>query len=174
MSVLPLLQPLAHPRDEHRRDELRRDEQRRDAPLRDGPPRDASDPDALDSYEIEADLILRAMELASEQPHGFGVDDLERVEAYWSQLEVELSFLGCVVSLTDGRRFHLLYICGEEPEDEPGDALPGPETVQVTQMMTTEDLPPQEEPPWIHDVADINAWLRLPPVVDAAPPATET
>jgi hypothetical protein len=153
MSVLPLFQPVAV-----QRDELRRDDNRSDAPRRAAP-----DPDALDSYEIEADLILRAMELASEQPHGFGVEDLERVEAYWSQLEVELSFLGCVVSLTDGRRFHLLYICGEEPEDEPGDALPGPETVQVTQMMTTEDLPPQEEPPWIHDVADINAWLRLPP-----------
>ena len=163
MSVLPLLQPLAVPRDAHRPDEHRPGEHRPGEHRRDGPPRTASDPDALDSYEIEADLILRAVELASEQPYGFGVEDLERVEAYWSQLEVELSFLGCVVSLTDGRRFHLLYICGEEPEDEPGDALPGPETVQVTQMMTTEDLPPQEEPPWIHDVADINAWLRLPP-----------
>lgn len=130
--------------------------------------------DGQDTFEIEADLILRAMELAAEQEScGFTVDDLEQVEAYWSQLEADFSFVGCVVSLSDGRRFHLLYICGEEPEDEPGDYLPGPDTVQVTQMMTIEDLPPQQDPPWIHDVRELNAWLGLPvdPEAQASPPS---
>ena len=124
MSVLPLLQPDI----------------------------DAPDAGAPDSYEIEADLILRAMELASEQPYGFGVEDLERVEAYWSQLEAELSFLGCVVSLTDGRRFHLALVAGPQR----------PESVKVTQLMTTEPLPSGPASFWIEDVAELNHHLGLP------------
>lgn len=144
--------------------------------------------DGHDTLDVEADLILCAMELAAEQSHGFTVEDLERVEAYWSQIEPHVSAIGCVVSLTDGRRFHLLYVSGQEPEDEPEDGLAGVltsvsaeggpewilESVEVTQMTTTEELPQPQSPPWIDDVAALNAWLCLPlvPAVVGASLAT--
>ena len=128
--------------------------------------------DGDDTLDVEADLILCAMELAAEQSHGFTVEDLERVEAYWSQLEPHVSAIGCVVSLTDGRRFHLLYVAGEEPEDEREDGLPEwiLESVEVTQLTTTEALPQPQTPPWIDDVAALNTWLCLPLVPDVRMP----
>jgi hypothetical protein len=128
--------------------------------------------DGNDALDIEADLILCAMELAAEQSHGFTVEDLERVEAYWSQIEPHVSAVGCVVSLTDGRRFHLLYVAGEEPEDEREDGLPEwiLESVEVTQLTTTEALPLPQVPLWIDDVAALNAWLCLPLLPDARMP----
>ena len=145
-------------------------------------------PDARDSLEMEAGLILRAFELAADQPHGFTLEDLERVEAYWVHLPAAFSSLGCVVSLSDGRRFHLAYVAGTEPEDEPEDTLP--EAVTVTQMMTTEPLPsshasshasgsaPGSAPGsasgraslWIDDVAALNRHLGLPPRPPAPAP----
>ncbi|MDB5490133.1 MAG: hypothetical protein JWQ58_3848 [Reyranella sp.] len=128
--------------------------------------------DGDDALDVEADLILCAMELAAEQSHGFTVEDLEQVEAYWSQLEPHVSAVGCVVSLTDGRRFHLLYVAGEEPEDEREDGLPDwiLESVEVTQLTTTEAPPQPQTPPWIDDVAALNAWLCLPLVPDVRMP----
>lgn len=128
--------------------------------------------DGDDALDVEADLILCAMELAAEQSHGFTVEDLERVEAYWSQLEPHVSAIGCVVSLTDGRRFHLLYVAGEEPEDEREDGVPEwiLESIEVTQMTTTEALPQPQTPPWIDDVAALNTWLCLPLVPDTRMP----
>ena len=141
-------------------------------------------PDARDSLEMEAGLILRAFELAADQPHGFTLEDLERVEAYWVHLPAAFSSLGCVVSLSDGRRFHLAYVAGTEPEDEPEDTLP--EAVTVTQMMTTEPLPSSHASShasgsapgsasgraslWIDDVAALNRHLGLPPLTPAPPP----
>ncbi|NQW53894.1 MAG: hypothetical protein HQ465_21920 [Rhodospirillales bacterium] len=141
-------------------------------------------PDARDSLEMEAGLILRAFELAADQPHGFTLEDLERVEAYWVHLPAAFSSLGCVVSLSDGRRFHLAYVAGTEPEDEPEDTLP--EAVTVTQMMTTEPLPSSHASGrasgsapgsasgraslWIDDVAALNRHLGLPPLPPAPAP----
>ncbi len=62
---------------------------------------------------MEAGLILRAFELAAEQPYGFTLEDLECVEAY--RVLQAVGFRSCcVVSLTDGRRFHLAYVAGQD------------------------------------------------------------
>lgn len=123
--------------------------------------------DARDSLEMEAGLILRAFELAADQPYGFTREDLECVEAYWAHQAASFSSLGCVVSLTDGRRFHLAYVGGVEPEDEPEDTLP--ESVTVTQMMTHEGFPSGRASLWITDVAELNDYLGLP-LIPAVPP----
>lgn len=120
------------------------------------------------SLEHDAGLILRAFELAADQPYGFTREDLECVEAYWVHRATGFSSLGCVASLTDGRRFHLAYVGSVEPEE---DMLP--ESVTVTQMMTTEPLPRSSPVSgrasfWIVDVAELNDRLGLP-LIPAAP-----
>ena len=109
------------------------------------------------SLEQDAGLIRRAFELAADQPYGFTREDLECVEAYWVRRNAGFASLGCVASLTDGRRFHLAYVGSAEPEE---DTLP--ESVTVTQMMTDEPLPSGRSPLWIVEVAELNARLGLP------------
>lgn len=109
-------------------------------------------PNARDSLDREASLIRRAFELASAQPYGFTFEELEQVEAYRTQRAAEVTSLGCVVSLTDGRRFHLAYVAGPLR----------PDSVTVTQMMTTEPLPSGRSRFWIDDVAELNHRLGLP------------
>jgi hypothetical protein len=116
------------------------------------------------SLELDAGLILRAFDLAADQPYGFTREDLECVEAYWVHRAAGFSSLGCVASLTDGRRFHLAYVGSVEPEE---DVLP--ESVAVTQMMTMEPLPAGRASFWIVDVAELNDCLGLP-LIPAAPP----
>lgn len=123
-------------------------------------------PDDRASLEMDAGLILRAFELATDQPYGFTQEDLEWVEAYWIHQATSFSSLGCVISLTDGRRFHLAYVGGVEPEDEPEDTLP--ESVKVTQMMTHESFPSGRASLWITDVAELNDYIGLP-LIPAAP-----
>lgn len=126
-------------------------------------------PCARDSLERDSGLILRAFDLAADQPYGFTREDLECVEAYRVHHSAGFSSLGCVVSLTDGRRFHLAYVGSVQPEE---DTLP--ESVTVTQMMTTEPLPLSSKASgrssfWIVDVAELNDRLGLP-LIPAAPP----
>ena len=121
-------------------------------------------PCARHSLERDSGLILRAFDLAADQPYGFTREDLECVEAYRVNHSAGFSSLGCVVSLTDGRRFHLAYVGSVAPEE---DTLP--ESVTVTQMMTTEGLPAGRSSFWIVDVAELNDRLGLP-LIPAAPP----
>lgn len=109
-------------------------------------------PNAKDSLEREAGLIRRAFELAARQPYGFTFDDLEQVEAYRMQRAADVTSLDCVASLTDGRRFHLAFVAGGQR----------PESVKVTQMMTTEPLPSGRSRFWIDEVAELNHRLGLP------------
>lgn len=109
-------------------------------------------PNAKDSLEREAGLIRRAFELAAYQPYGFTFDDLEQVEAYRMQRAADVTSLECVASLTDGRRFHLAFVAGGQR----------PESVKVTQMMTTEPLPSGRSRFWIDEVAELNHRLGLP------------
>lgn len=111
---------------------------------------------ARDALDREAGLIRRAFELAAAQPYGFTFDDLEQIEAYRTQRAAEVTSLGCVASLTDGRRFHLAYVAGSQQS----------ESVKVTQMVTTQPFPsigaPDRLSPWIDDVAELNHRLGLP------------
>ncbi len=111
---------------------------------------------ARDPLDREAGLIRRAFELAAEQPYGFTFEDLEHVEAYRMQRAAASASLDCVVSLTDGRRFHLAYVAGPHR----------PDGVTVTQMVTTQPFPSLGTPgrlsPWIDDVAELNHRLGLP------------
>lgn len=113
-------------------------------------------PTARDALDREAGLIRRAFELAAAQPYGFTFDDLEQIEAYRTQRAAEVTSLGCVASLTDGRRFHLAYVAGSHR----------PDFVTVTQMVTTQPFPsigtPGRLSPWIDDVAELNHRLGLP------------
>ena len=113
-------------------------------------------PNARDSLDREAALIRRAFELAARQPYGFTFEDLEQVEAYRTQRAAEVTSLGCVASLTDGRRFHLAYVAGAHR----------PDFVTVTQMVTTQPFPSIGAAgclsPWIDDVAELNHRLGLP------------
>lgn len=112
----------------------------------------AMDSGARDPLDRDAALIRRAFELAAKQPYGFTFDDLEHVEAYRTQPAADVTSLGCVASLTDGRRFHLAYVAGPHR----------PDFVTVTQMMTTEPLPSGRSRFWIDDVAELNHRLGLP------------
>jgi hypothetical protein len=116
----------------------------------------ASDSGARDPLDREAGLIRRAFELAAAQPYGFTFEDLEQVEAYRTQRAADVTSLGCVASLTDGRRFHLAYVAGPQLSD----------FVTVTQMVTTQPLPSigasGRVSPWIDDVAELNHRLGLP------------
>lgn len=112
-----------------------------------------------DTFEVEAGLIAEALVVAAKQPHGFAVDDVDRVEAFWSYLAQDYSSVGCVVGLSDGRRFEITYNPGEEPEDEPENKPP---TLEVRQMATTEGFSANQQPPWIDDVNDLNEYLGLP------------
>lgn len=113
-------------------------------------------PTARDSLDREAALIRRAFELAARQPYGFTFEDLEQVEAYRMRHAAEVTSLGCVASLTDGRRFHLSYVAGPHR----------PDFVMVTQMVTTQPFPSigaaGRLSPWIDDVAELNHRLGLP------------
>lgn len=113
-----------------------------------------------ESLEMEAGLVLRAFELAAKQPYGFTLEDLECVEAY--RVLQAVGSLVCVVSLTDGRRFHLAYVGGQDAEDSL------PESVTVTQMMTTDAFPLGRASLWIDDVAELNDYLGLP-LIPASP-----
>lgn len=111
---------------------------------------------ARDPLDRDAALIRRAFELAARQPYGFTFDDLEQIEAYRTQPAAEVTSLGCVAGLTDGRRFHLSYVAGAHR----------PDFVTVTQMVTTQPFPslgaPGRVSPWIDDVAELNHRLGLP------------
>lgn len=113
-------------------------------------------PNARDPLDRDAALIRRAFALAAQQPYGFTFEDLEQVEAYRVQGAAAVTSLGCVASLTDGRRFHLAYVTGPHR----------PDRVTVTQMMTHEPLPPARASDatslWIDDVAELNHRLGLP------------
>ena len=113
-------------------------------------------PNARDPLDRDAALIRRAFALAAQQPYGFTFEDLEQVEAYRVQGAAAVTSLGCVASLTDGRRFHLAYLA--DPHR--------PDRVTVTQMMTHEPLPPARASDatslWIDDVAELNHRLGLP------------
>lgn len=112
----------------------------------------ARDSGARNPLDREASLIRRAFELAARQPYGFTFEDLEQVEAYRMQRAADVTSLGCVASLTDGRRFHLAHVAGPQLS----------ESVKVTQMMTTEPLPSGRSRFWIDDVAELNHRLGLP------------
>ena len=121
----------------------------------------ARDLGARDPLERNASLIRRAFELAAQQPYGFTFEDLEQIEAYRMQRAgtvgaLASSTLDCVASLTDGRRFHLAYGAGAHR----------PDSVTVTQLMTTEPFPSigasGRLSPWIDDVAELNHRLGLP------------
>ena len=112
-----------------------------------------------DTFEVEACLIAEALVVAAKEPHGFTVDDVDRVEAFWSYLASDYSSVGCVVSLSDGRRFEITYNPGEEPEDEPEEKPP---TLEVRQMATTECFSARQQPPWVDDVSELNEYLGLP------------
>lgn len=116
----------------------------------------ARDSGARDPLDREAGLIRRAFELAAAQPYGFTFEDLEQVEAYRTQCAADVTSLGCVASLTDGRRFHLAYVAGPQLSD----------FVTVTQMVTTQPFPSigasGRVSPWIDDVAELNHRLGLP------------
>ena len=55
--------------------------------------------------------FLRAIELAPAELNGFHYSDIERVEACWEIVDVELDVFGFVIVLTYGRRTYLQYIC---------------------------------------------------------------
>ena len=116
----------------------------------------ARDLGARDSLERNAGQIRRAFDLAPEQPYGFTFEDLEQVEAYRTRQAGTFSTLDCVVSLTDGRRFHLAYLAGPQR----------PDSVTVMQMVTTQPFPSigasGRLSPWIDDVAELNHRLGLP------------
>lgn len=111
---------------------------------------------ARDPLESNASRIRHAFDLAAEQPYGFTFEDLEQVEAYRMRHAGTFSTLDCVVSLTDGRRFHLAYGAGPQQ----------PDSVTVRQMVTTEPFPSVGASgrlsPWINDVAELNHRLGLP------------
>jgi len=121
-------------------------------------------PHARDPLDRHAALIRRAFALAAKQPYGFTFDDLEHVEAYRVNLAAASPSLGCVASLTDGRRFHLAYDAGARLSDQ----------VTVTQMMTHEPFPPTRASDatsfWIDDVAELNHRLGLPLIPPGAIP----
>lgn len=116
----------------------------------------ARDLGARDPLERNASLIRRAFELAAQQPYGFTFEDLEQIEAYRTRHAGTFTCLDCVASLTDGRRFHLAYGAGAHR----------PDSVTVTQLMTTEPFPSigasGRLSPWIDDVAELNHRLGLP------------
>ena len=116
----------------------------------------ARDLGARDPLERNASLIRRAFDLAAAQPYGFTFEDLEQIEAYRTRHAGTFMSLVCVASLTDGRRFHLAYGAGAHR----------PDSVTVTQLMTTEPFPSigasGRLSPWIDDVAELNHRLGLP------------
>ena len=116
----------------------------------------ARDLGARDPLERNASLIRRAFDLAAAQPYGFTFEDLEQIEAYRTRHAGTFMSLDCVASLTDGRRFHLAYGAGAHR----------PDSVTVTQLMTTEPFPSigasGRLSPWIDDVAELNNRLGLP------------
>ena len=116
----------------------------------------ARDLGARDPLERNASLIRRAFDLAAAQPYGFTFEDLEQIEAYRMRHAATFMSLDCVASLTDGRRFHLVYGAGPHR----------PDSVTVTQLMTTEPFPSigasGRLSPWIDDVAELNHRLGLP------------
>lgn len=118
----------------------------------------ARDLGARNPLEREAGLIRRAFRLAAQQPYGFTFEDLEHVEAYRTQGAAAFISIDCVVSLTDGRRFHLALVAGPQRR----------ESVEVTQLMTTEPLPSGPASFWIDDVAELNHHLGLP-LIPAGP-----
>lgn len=113
----------------------------------------------LDTFEVEAGLIAEALVEAAKQPHGFTVDDVDRLEAFWSYLGRDYSSVGCIATLSDGRRFEISYNPGQEPEDEPEEKPP---TLEVRQMATTEGFSASQQPPWVDDVSELNEYLGLP------------
>ena len=126
-------------------------------------------PNARDPLDSHAAMIRRAFDLAARQPHGFTFDDLEHVEAYRTQRAGILSSLDCVVSLTDGRRFHLAHVAFVTHVADPH----WPDRVTVTQLMTHEPLPStgaDRASPWIDDVAELNHRLGLPLIPPGAIP----
>ena len=115
----------------------------------------ARDLGVRDPLESNASRIRRAFDLAAAQPYGFTFEDLEQVEAYRMRHAGTFSTLDCVVSLTDGRRFHLAYGAGPHRSD----------SVTVTQLMSHEPPPStgaDRLSPWIDDVAELNHRLGLP------------
>jgi hypothetical protein len=104
--------------------------------------------------------IFRAVELAPGEAHGFGREDVLRVEALWELLDANFVTYGYVVALRDGRRTYLQYDFGEWPRED-GDGVEVIEKVEVLPMGDERypSLQGIDRLGWSDDVHDINRHL---------------
>jgi hypothetical protein len=64
----------------------------------------------------ELNALMDAVESAGEEGSGFDLLDIERVEAFWQQIELHSTAHGFVLTLRDGTRVYVQYITATDDE----------------------------------------------------------